>query len=1416
MSDAKPNARTNVNGKVRTPRKGSKQAKSASEAATKLTSLPSVPITNFFSSRKSAQSSDYSLDASSSPLETIKKISEDSRMQTDNSVHSPLNMSSELMQDSDSKPSIKSAKGKSATAVKLPGNNTTKNAPPTRKLETNDAISMRRSDFTADSNSSSSVPTSSSDSESISLDSDFSGSSDSSIVSEDSDSFSDMSDAPVNVDSSIVQQQRSKRPVRTARREASQVGATRTSINMKQANANAPPNNESEPADSASTPPISRIDVTHNSDSDRIDEPSGISVQPKDMLFTNATREQFLEMDGDTLWEVILARHRVMEENYLGSIESQTGPLLKELQGEKNKHLPSKTFTCPFCGVKLRTANAMIYHLKNAVCIKKNPSLLEGRPGSPELAPKPVYVCVICRGEFTNTKAARFHAIRKECCANVTIPQTAAAATPASDSNKPRSTKKPAYSGFARATVNTGAPNGSNILLSRQFPDSLPHVCSVPVSKCPQMASSYCTACRVPDESSMENADVPNSSVLLNDFPCWKTAVVPVPLSEQVQALRSLNIVDHNNMSIFSKDSIPWPPVLGMDTETSGYSSAGASLNVEATNVAQDSDLLIQESYSGTADASAAQSNESRGTIDKMQSILNRSFSLSGFVMPPGSAIAFPSSPNEILAIDVLADPNPMNVDGEQKVTSAWIAVSSNAPGRNMHLVGSVYSGLNVLQIWRVDAYSNATSTQRITRTLEYLVLHEAETIYDMQWCPYALPESMDSKDDGDDHFPRIGLLACAMGDGCMRVYSIPHPVHVRKQLDEPTSENTMSETDNPGEPTPLVIHLAPAALCFAPTHPIVSVQWSPITAGRIFCSSASGSILLFDMLSSPSTSDSRAFLRGLQTTSSHGFQSAKFAHNSLPTSEQDNKCEIGIHREKHKSIELSPPELGFFFPKSGGMTSPSSEPSTTWIIRATCQYSHPMSAHRPQANNICSQVKPHPSNSNIFASVHTCGSLHLWDARQVNMPIATWRLSLRPLTTLAWTMDGRGLLVGCDSGEIFELIISSTSADIDTLRLFASEEAHSGIFEISTVSLPFSYYSRKVKSIQPYADSQSRKSLIVPVITLIGVAFQNGMCSMFPSITSITSLPSLLKKASRDTKKSSQHLSREYMDLTPIEAQMSGFLNTTRDVTRFGCVMNPKTTHSQFFSKFASLGTNSTLQSTTSSLFPTSFEHTAPKFASIRRVRFASQFLYTNLDASSSSNGPQGYEANRTSTAPLSHSIRSSTDSNCYLIPTNKYWTVSAGGDGFLRVMYCEIAPIFKNSLEVYLDEVNQALHLQNRFKRHLQTQQSKKTKETEPQSSPGTGEAKQAKRTNIRSSNIAKKAGKAVSRSALDAMSIDSSSMAHSPSAVSSVARGPGRAPQQRKNIRKKKAQESDSESECRSDESTSEEEFEFSDSD
>lgn len=75
---------------------------------------------------------------------------------------------------------------------------------------------------------------------------------------------------------------------------------------------------------------------------------------------------------------------------------------------------------------------------------------------------------------------------------------------------------------------------------------------------------------------------------------------------------------------------------------------------------------------------------------------------------------------------------------------------------------------------------------------LAYAITHEGGTVWCLEWCPSGCYQHADLPNFArkDDQTKRMGLLAAACSDGCIRVYSLIFPEDLPENACPRDSEN--------------------------------------------------------------------------------------------------------------------------------------------------------------------------------------------------------------------------------------------------------------------------------------------------------------------------------------------------------------------------------------------------------------------------------------------------------------------------------------------------------------------------------------------------------------------------------------------------------------------------------------------------
>lgn len=119
--------------------------------------------------------------------------------------------------------------------------------------------------------------------------------------------------------------------------------------------------------------------------------------------------------------------------------------------------------------------------------------------------------------------------------------------------------------------------------------------------------------------------------------------------------------------------------------------------------------------------------------------------------------------------------------------TSAFLAVGCHPKDEPLHRLGVATSGPNSIQIWELDsiAKSKNSSAAATKPRMAVAIGHNGGLTWHCKWCPTeqttAARTSTSTSNASAEVLPRLGLLAAALGDGTVQVWSIPQ-VHTLPQ----------------------------------------------------------------------------------------------------------------------------------------------------------------------------------------------------------------------------------------------------------------------------------------------------------------------------------------------------------------------------------------------------------------------------------------------------------------------------------------------------------------------------------------------------------------------------------------------------------------------------------------------------------
>lgn len=128
-------------------------------------------------------------------------------------------------------------------------------------------------------------------------------------------------------------------------------------------------------------------------------------------------------------------------------------------------------------------------------------------------------------------------------------------------------------------------------------------------------------------------------------------------------------------------------------------------------------------------------------------------------------------------------DEGPSTSKGAQKNqsagrgTSAFLAVGCHPKNEPLHKLGIATSGPNSIQIWELDsiAKSKKASAAATKPRMAVAIGHNGGLTWHCKWCPTEETTAMSTNNTSVAKFlPRLGLLAAALGDGTVQVWSIP------------------------------------------------------------------------------------------------------------------------------------------------------------------------------------------------------------------------------------------------------------------------------------------------------------------------------------------------------------------------------------------------------------------------------------------------------------------------------------------------------------------------------------------------------------------------------------------------------------------------------------------------------------------
>ncbi|KAJ3381285.1 hypothetical protein HDU92_005480 [Lobulomyces angularis] len=83
------------------------------------------------------------------------------------------------------------------------------------------------------------------------------------------------------------------------------------------------------------------------------------------------------------------------------------------------------------------------------------------------------------------------------------------------------------------------------------------------------------------------------------------------------------------------------------------------------------------------------------------------------------------------------------------------------------------------IQFWKMNCLDENKNPE-----LQLVILHDYGTVFDLKWMPYGGCEiNQEEIMQNQDEMSRLGILAVAFGDGCFRIFNIPHISQLRQKL---------------------------------------------------------------------------------------------------------------------------------------------------------------------------------------------------------------------------------------------------------------------------------------------------------------------------------------------------------------------------------------------------------------------------------------------------------------------------------------------------------------------------------------------------------------------------------------------------------------------------------------------------------
>lgn len=106
----------------------------------------------------------------------------------------------------------------------------------------------------------------------------------------------------------------------------------------------------------------------------------------------------------------------------------------------------------------------------------------------------------------------------------------------------------------------------------------------------------------------------------------------------------------------------------------------------------------------------------------------------------------------------------PPKVDSKSRPAPevAYLALGCHPADSPLHRIGNPITGMHSIQVWEIPINPGSMQKPR----LSILLQHDGGLAWHCQWCPRSAPDS-----------DRLGLLVGALGDGSVRIWSLPVPI---------------------------------------------------------------------------------------------------------------------------------------------------------------------------------------------------------------------------------------------------------------------------------------------------------------------------------------------------------------------------------------------------------------------------------------------------------------------------------------------------------------------------------------------------------------------------------------------------------------------------------------------------------------